>query len=250
MSTSLRSGAFTGLFCWILAPAAARAAEQSPSRQEPPLEKLSREEAEAAEEEAEAAARTPRGDQPFSGYFFGIEVGVGSLRSGVAAEAGVGPGLVLGLSAAVELWDHLLIGAGGFFFGPSDQRQFSTQVTGCEANGGPCSDYSTTSSVSGGLLRFEVGYQHRFRPFRAASIVPGAWLGYAQSVEDLHRGIVNCVDCPGESLSIRTSGAYVAPFVRVTFGRTGRFALSLRSQWFATGDILQMTLLGAEIGLP
>jgi len=231
MSTSLRSGAITALFCWIFAPSAAKAAEQSPSRQEPPLEELSQEEeAEAAEEEAETAARTPRRDRPFSGYLIGIEAGVGSLRSGVATEAVVGPGVLVGLGAAVELWDHLLIGAGGLFFGPSDQRRFSTQVIACDGNGGPCSNTSATSSVAGGLLRFEAGYQHRFRPFRAASIVPGAWLGYAQSVENLHRGIVTCLDCPGESLSIRMSGAYVAPFVRVTFGRTGRFALSLRSQ--------------------
>jgi len=46
------------------------------------------------------------------------------------------------------------------------------------------------------------------------------WLGYARNVERLTRD---------------------------TFGPTGSFAVSLRSQWFATGDLLHMTLLGGSM---
>jgi len=58
-----------------------------------------------------------------------------------------------------------------------------------------------------------MGQRHPPRPRRL-------WLGYARNVERLTRD---------------------------TFGPTGSFAVSLRSQWFATGDLLHMTLLGGSM---
>jgi hypothetical protein len=187
----------------------------------------------------------------FTGSFVGLELGVVAARSPTAKRAGIGPGLALGASLSGVLWDQVLIGFGGLYLKPSDRQQFSERVVNCNEAGGDCGNpHDVDSSISGGQVRFELGYQHRFRPARIASIVPGLWLGYAQNVERLTRGIPTCDDCSGEDLHIRSSGAYIAPFVRTTFGSTGSFALSLRSQWFATGDLLHMTLFALEFGEP
>ncbi len=203
------------------------------------------------EEGADTSQWTRREGRPFTGGFMGLEGGIVAAQSAAAKRAGIGPGVALGVSAAGVLWDQVLIGVGGVFLGPSDRQKFSELVVSCAAQGVDCSNpREADSSISGGQLRFELGYQHRFRPVRIVSMAPGLWLGYAQDIEGLQRGIPNCNDCSGEDLNIRSSGAYVAPFVRATFGGTGAFALSLRSQWFVTGDLLHMTLLGLEFGEP
>lgn len=51
-------------------------------------------------------------------------------------------------------------------------------------------------------------------------------------------------------LDVNAGGLYLAPFLRITFGRIGYWGLVIRSQWLVTGDVLQMTSLGLEFLLP
>jgi hypothetical protein len=47
----------------------------------------------------------------------------------------------------------------------------------------------------------------------------------------------------------RSSGVYLAPALRVAFGEMGSWAPGLRSQWFVTGDVTQISLFGLEVYL-
>ena len=78
----------------------------------------------------------------------------------------------------------------------------------------------------------------------------GCTLGYQIATSDLERSIDKCTNCRVMELDATASGAYVAPFFRVTFGSLGIFALVARSEWFLTSDLVQMTSLGFEAGLP
>jgi hypothetical protein len=51
-------------------------------------------------------------------------------------------------------------------------------------------------------------------------------------------------------LPVATSGVYLVPFLRLTIGERGNYALVARSQIFATSDLAHFTTLGAEVGLP
>jgi hypothetical protein len=51
-------------------------------------------------------------------------------------------------------------------------------------------------------------------------------------------------------LEIDAHGYYLAPFIRLTLGASGERALIVRSQWFLTGDLQQMTYIGFEFGRP
>jgi hypothetical protein len=96
---------------------------------------------------------------------------------------------------------------------------------------------------------FEVGYQHRFRPWHAGSLSPGAMFGALHAFGGLKRG-VNCDGCRSVKLDADLDGYYLSPFLRLTFGSVGEMALIVRSQWFITGDVRQATVLGFEYGLP
>ena len=91
--------------------------------------------------------------------------------------------------------------------------------------------------------------QHRFRPWRSSSISPGAMLGYAAGFQALKRGVA-CEGCSSTDLGISVSGAYSAPFLRVTFGQRGMSAAVVRSAWFLNGDMQYMTTLGMEVFAP
>jgi hypothetical protein len=104
--------------------------------------------------------------------------------------------------------------------------------------------------VSTAFVSFQGGLQHRFRPTRKLSLVPGVMIGYVMSPKGVKRE-VTCKGCPsGEKLDLEVDGAAITPFLRLTMATAGMLALIVRSRWFLTGDLVQQTTFGVEFGLP
>lgn len=51
-------------------------------------------------------------------------------------------------------------------------------------------------------------------------------------------------------LDVEGGGAYLSPFLRITFGNMGYFAVIARPHWFLTGDLARTVYFGIEGGLP
>lgn len=193
--------------------------------------------------------RTPR-PGVVSGGYVALDVGWAAFAPAAAERAGVGMGPAFHVRFGVEFFDQVLAGVGIGSYGLHDKRPFSQLVVSCQMLTNQCSQPSSAeTSIATGFVTAEVGYQTRFRPALAISLTPGATLGYLQSFVSLSRSI-DCVDCKREVLDLVESGAYVAPFFRVTFDQLGWVAVILRSEWFFTSDIKHMTFLGGEVLLP
>jgi hypothetical protein len=135
-----------------------------------------------------------------------------------------------------------------------DRNPFSEFVVTCESVGNTlvdCGDpHNQGSHVTGTVLNLETGYQHRFRPSSDTSLVPGALVGYEFNPGGFSRG-VDCKGCKSIDIPDFTgAGPYVAPFLRMTIGPSGEFALSVRSPVFLAGDLAYSLLLGFELGAP
>lgn len=200
-----------------------------------------------------ATCRTPRNGS-LSGGYLALDAGIVTPSSQMGDRVGIGLGGALQVRVGFELWDTVLLGLGigGIF--PHDRRPFSQAVVDCDTVGGQvvsCDDepHSAESTVSASLFTMETGVQRRFRPWDSTSWTPGLTLGYGASLYGLHRR-VSCDGCPSFGLDAKVSGAYVAPFFRVTFGELGMWAAVLRSNWFLTGELQQMSTLGVEFGFP
>jgi hypothetical protein len=154
----------------------------------------------------------------------------------------------------VALWDRVAIALAFSSLLLKDEAGYTTWGIEClEVEGVviSCDDEpvevgSTLDALMGGL---ELGYQHRFRPWAPVSIVPGVMAGYMHSFGGLERSIA-CDGCGSVRLDVELDGAYLAPFVRITFGRTGSFALTLRPQYFLSGELRHSSYVGLELGLP
>ncbi len=193
--------------------------------------------------------RTPR-PGVVSGGYLGVDLGLASLKSSAAQRAGVGVGPAFQLRFGIEFFDQFLLGVSIGTYGLHDKRPFSQTVINCEVVTNNCSAAEQAeTSVAAGFATAEVGYQTRFRPALNFSLTPGLTLGYLQSFVSLNRSI-DCLNCKSEDLHLDESGAYVAPFFRVTFDRLGWVAAVVRSQWFFRSDIKQMTFIGGELFLP
>ncbi|HEY2407294.1 MAG TPA: hypothetical protein VGI10_14890 [Polyangiaceae bacterium] len=199
-------------------------------------------------------ARGPNRSGTPSGIYLGFEGGIASLRSGARERGRIGFGSTLGARAGVAFWDQLAfnVAGGGLWF--ADKEPFSELVVDCQTVSGVtvgCGDPTNQQSrVTGGFLSLETGYQRRFVASRSISLLPALMLGYAQRLGKLKRG-VQCDGCRQVPIQdIDTSGAYLAPEFRVTLSQSGAFALSLRSEWYLTGDLTQRTLLAFELGMP
>lgn len=97
---------------------------------------------------------------------------------------------------------------------------------------------------------WDIGYQYRFRPSAGTSLSPGFTVGYLSTFEGLNRSVGACSNCTKVRLDAEPDGVYLSPFLRATFGYLGMTALILRSDWFVTGDLQQVSTLGVEYGLP
>jgi hypothetical protein len=186
-----------------------------------------------------------------TGGYFALEVGFSSLRPPVADRIGADTGTAVRMRIGFELWDHVVLGAGFGFLDFGDLHPTSEQVVDCvrDQRGNETCDatpHSESSSITGAVAVLEAGYQYRFRPSRSTSLVPVLYAGY-QFSKPLERG-VGCQGCPSTSLDASARGAYLAPFLRVTF--LNIFAVFVRSDWYVTGDLVQQSSLGFEIGLP
>ena len=189
-----------------------------------------------------------------SGFYIGFDGGIVSMK----ADAEEREGLALGGSAQVRLgaafWDQWVVGLGFGGYFPKDEKPFSELVVDCLSVDGTvvsCDDQARRqeSGVTGTFFAFETGYQYRFRPWRTTSWSPGAFVGYLAPLGTLERR-VDCQGCDGVPLDVTMAGAYVGPFFRVTFGNVGEWAAILRSQWFVSGDLQQISQVGIEWGIP
>lgn len=196
---------------------------------------------------------TPR-QGVLSGGYFGLDVGYATIAADAADADGIGPGAGVHFRLGFEFWDHLFVasGIGGLLL--SDRAPIYEMVVDCTSVNGQvvgCGDqaHEQGSNVSATLLLAEVGLQHRFRPALTLSWLPGIAVGYQRALSDLSRS-VDCKGCTSIDLDASASGVYLGPFFRVTFGNLGAIALIVRSQWYLTSDVIQMSSLGIECGLP
>lgn len=197
---------------------------------------------------------TPRDGTP-SGAYLTFDLGAMSPKGAAADRVGIGTGPAAQVRLGFEFWDQLVVGIGGAFLDFTDRRPTTQSVIVCTkingADAGCDQEPSLAKSdVRAGAGSLEVGYQKRFRPSHTKSVSVGVMAGYLETFGNLTRSITFCDDCTKTTLNADASGAYASPFIRVTFGHMGEVALVLRSQWFVTGDLLQFTTLGVEIGAP
>jgi hypothetical protein len=197
---------------------------------------------------------TPR-DGAVSGGFLGLELGAVSVSDRLETRTGLSGRVTYALRLGIAFVDQLIVqGAfGGFTF--NDAHAFSTDVVDCQGSDpdtAVCDDdpHEAASTTTTTYLTAEAGYQYRLRS-SWASLVPGVVLGYLGNTSEIVRGIMRCVDCPGEAVEgVDLSGGYLAPFVRFTFGGSGTFAISVRSQWALAGDLGHMLVFGLDVGEP
>jgi hypothetical protein len=204
------------------------------------------------------ASNVSRCDTPrngvLSGGYFGIDFGVVAPKGSAADRVGLGDGFGGVARLGAELWDQLILGVGVGFFQFGDNRATSELVVTCTTVNGVttgCDDspHLASSSITAGDASVEAGYQRRFRPSHGVSLSVGGLTGFMQGFGRMKRG-VDCQGCSSTSVEATAGGVYVSPFFRVTVGRAGTYAMIVRTQWFVTGDLLQFTSLGFEMGAP
>lgn len=199
-----------------------------------------------------AGCATPR-NGVLSGLYMGVDMGYVRLDQAAERRIGAGPGLAIQLRFGVEFWDHINagIGFGGLLL--KDRDPISEMVVDCTTVEGTvvtCDDepHSQRSNVQAGFLWIDVGAQQRIRPWLSNSFTLGAAIGY-QFGSAFSRG-VDCQGCDRIDLDATATGAYLAPFLRVTFGEMGYVAAALRWALYVSGDVASVATLGFEFGVP
>jgi hypothetical protein len=193
-------------------------------------------------------------DGTISGIYGGLDLGLMTLDDDAKRRVQAGAGPALHLRLGLAFWDVLLTGIGVGFGKPNDHAPFSEQVVTCQTVNGTvisCDDTpeSRESGVTAPFFNVEAGAQHRFRPWVSTSLSLGLVLGQSFGIGTMFRA-VECDGCRTVHLDGSATGTYLAPFVRITIGRGGYGAVVLRSAWFLTGDLQQLTMIGGEFGLP
>jgi hypothetical protein len=207
----------------------------------------------ASDDEAGSSSGPPPRTGTVGAYHLGIAIGFVDFEQSAEQRGGIGGGSVAQITAGIALWDQLPIQVGFGSMAPSDHDPIFEKgpFCGIDADGvESCSEPRLErSTVSGGYLNWETGYQRRFRLSSAVALVPAGLLGYVWSSGRLSR-TVGCEGCRSFSVDVDASGAYFAPSLRFVLGDPGAFGLSVRTNWFLTGDVQQMTLVGLEFLAP
>jgi hypothetical protein len=184
-----------------------------------------------------------------SALYIGLAAGPTSTKNQAPMQAGFAGELTLGVAFWREI--PLTIGVGAANL--EDPLASPGGLQPCDANGTCPVWHDASSRILGQYFTINTGYQHRFQVWDAVYFVPGALIGYQAGVNQPHAS-TTCDDCPEQRIPIPDAsldGMYLAPTVRASFGQNGGFiALSVRSQWFVTGDLLQTTLFGLEFIAP
>jgi hypothetical protein len=207
----------------------------------------------APDDDESSSSGPPPRTGTIGAYHFGIAMGFADFERSAEQRGGIGGGSVLQITAGIALWDQLPIHFGFGPLAPSDHAPIFEKGTFCttDADGvESCSEPSVgRSTVSGGYLNVETGYQRRFRLSPAVALVPAGLFGYLWNSERLSRS-VRCEGCRSFSIDVDASGAYVSPSLRFVLGDPWAFGVSVRTNWFLTGDLQQMTLVGLEFLAP
>jgi hypothetical protein len=191
---------------------------------------------------------TPR-DGTVSGGYIGLDIGLITLKDSAKQRVQAGSGPAAQFRLGIEFWDVLLAGIGIGFGRPNDHASYTEQVVDCEYSICDSTPHAQGSVVKAPFFNLEVGAQHRFRPFANGSLSTGIALGQSFGLGGMVRE-VNCSGCASHDLDGSSSGTYLAPFFRITFGRLGIGGVIVRSMWYVTGDLQQITTVGGELGLP
>jgi hypothetical protein len=189
-----------------------------------------------------------------SGFYIAGDIGYVTMKPAAGNRVGVGPGAGGQIRLGMEMMDAWLIELGIGSYGQKDRRPFTEDVVQCQEveNVTVYCDNDVQKAKSGVDVTFgaaAIGYQVRLRPSSGLSIASGLLLGFTFPISAVERS-VSCDGCQGVPLDLRTAGFSVAPMLRVTFGPWGGYALAVRSTWYFTGDLQQMSVFGFEYGLP
>lgn len=193
-------------------------------------------------------------DGTLGSLWLGVDFGFAALSDDTEKRIKAGPGIAVQVRLGAALWDQLVIGLAFSSMTLRDKAGYTIWVTECTTVGRAvisCEDEpeEVGSELDANLGAMELGYQYRFRPWAPISIVPGMLVGYTFALRGLERTI-GCDDCGRVPLDVDLNGAYLAPFLRVTFGRTGPVALTVRPQYFLNGALHHITYAGLELGMP
>jgi hypothetical protein len=190
-----------------------------------------------------------------SGWYAAVDLGQMSIQDRAQQSSSLGGGFAFQARVGLAFFDYVVIGVALGAYYPHDSRPAVKRVFACsELNGqiiGCFSDRMSlkSDSVTGTFMTGEAGLQYRLR-LRMWSLSAGSVAGYLYTMGGLDRTFDKCRDCAAIPVDLTARGVYVAPFLRATFGSFGVWGLIIRSQWFVTGDLQQMTYLGVEFGLP
>jgi hypothetical protein len=207
----------------------------------------------ATSDDAGAPTIPPTRVDTIGGYHFGLALGFIAFEPAAERRGGIGGGAALHFTGGIALWDRIPMHVGFGALVPRDRAPIYQEGVFCEVDENGleiCGEPEVgKSSVSGGYLSFETGYQHRLRLSSSVALVPAGLLGYLWNVSAFSRA-VGCKECQSFPVDVNASGGYVAPLLRVAFGTHGAVALSVRTNWFMAGDLRHMTLFGLEFGAP
>lgn len=183
------------------------------------------------------------GNDVLTGGLVALEGGYSFTQADGERIGGVSRPIPISFRVEVELWKRWAIGIGygALFF--NDDDPIRAELVSCDKYTQECGDpYSEKSNVWGDFMTFETGYHHDFKLSKTVALMPGAHVGYLQTIFPITRE-VTCEDCPdGKPINFDTSGPYAGGSMQLNLGESGpKAAVGLRAMWHFQSDLYQTT---------